>query len=397
MLSGLARTRHARIRCTGRRGAEEPLFCFDLWVDQRELSACAPTARQGSLNDKTWRLKTKICRTEETLACFEKDDALAKVNPFRVFMSHVSFFWCMLWWPTATSSMQCRCWTWQRLCLFPGMLLIASLWTSPFAGKRCWKFFFVRGPAVSKITLPFRSSNYEDDEEHWRSCSDRSSCDRCFYESGFRGALRRGGRDGEADEAKAWGKRFTFSHSELGEKTWLVTTPYSYGRWGVGCWVCHQFPPDKYVSSFSRLEVSEKCFQVSSFQKHEKSPAHKAAIAKMKEHFGGEKPEDHGVLSGLQDVPRLEKFHLAGTVVARHDSYQDFASYASSLALTSGLPQRGTDLSSDVCQRMILALAQPLYEQDLAVMQKAFFLATEGNIINHYMKRVCQRTDRYLW
>lgn len=94
----------------------------------------------------------------------------------------------------------------------------------------------------------------------------------------------------------------------------------------------------------------------------------------MKEHFGGESRGEVGVLSGLTDVPRLEKFHLAGTIVARHDSYEDFSSYAASLALTSGLPQCGTDLSSHVCQRMILALAQPLYEQDLAVMQKALGL-----------------------
>lgn len=97
-------------------------------------------------------------------------------------------------------------------------------------------------------------------------------------------------------------------------------------------------------------------------------------MAKMKEHFGGEREQEPGILSGLTDVPRLEKFHLAGTIVARHDSYEDFASYAASLALTSWLPQHGSDLCRPICQQMVLALAMPLYEQDLAVMEKAFYL-----------------------
>ena len=153
-----------------------------------------------------------------------------------------------------------------------------------------------------------------------------------------------------------------------------MTTPYHYGRWGVGCWICHHFPPDKFGSSFSRLEVTGKSLQVSSLKKHQSTPAHAAAMAKMKEHFGGEREQEPGILSGLTDVPRLEKFHLAGTIVARHDSYEDFASYAASLALTSWLPQHGSDLCRPICQQMILALAMPLYEQDLAVMQKAFYM-----------------------
>ncbi|CAJ1376226.1 unnamed protein product [Effrenium voratum] len=45
--------------------------------------------------------------------------------------------------------------------------------------------------------------------------------------------------------------------------------------------------------------------------------------------------------SWIRRVPWLEKFHLAGTVVARHDTSADFAAYVRALALTSALPQQG--------------------------------------------------------
>ena len=85
----------------------------------------------------------------------------------------------------------------------------------------------------------------------------------------------------------------------------------------------------------------------------------------------GEAAQPSGVVSGLGDsVPRIEKFHLAGTVVSRHDSHADFAAYVRSVALTSSLPQSGADMSRRVCRQLIYCLAEPLYEQDALVMRK---------------------------
>lgn len=85
----------------------------------------------------------------------------------------------------------------------------------------------------------------------------------------------------------------------------------------------------------------------------------------------GEAAQPSGVVSGLGDsVPRIEKFHLAGTVVLRHDSHADFAAYVRSVALTSSLPQSGADMSRRVCRQLIYCLAETLYEQDALVMRK---------------------------
>ena len=80
----------------------------------------------------------------------------------------------------------------------------------------------------------------------------------------------------------------------------------------------------------------------------------------------GEKAEGEGQFTGVGEmVPRLEKFHLAGTLVGRHDTFSDFEAYVKSLALTSI-----RDMSRKTCCKMLFAMAHPLKEQDMAVMRK---------------------------
>ena len=216
---------------------------------------------------------------------------------------------------------------------------------------------------------------YQDDLSHWRACRD-NCCARCHFEQGFRGELRRGGRPGTPDASKAWSQRFTFDHPIAGLRTWLAVSPYNSGHFGVGCWVCATFTPEKFASTFSRLQVTSRdCMTPSSFKLHTQSKGHVLAVRRMHLELTGNSGETRagdpatGVLTGVSDdVPRLDRFYLAGVIVARHDTYSDFQHYAQATAIASALPQAG-DFSRRVCQQMVYAMAEPLVLQDQAVMR----------------------------
>ncbi len=226
-------------------------------------------------------------------------------------------------------------------------------------------------------TLPVTASRcptdapYQDDESHFKACED-SECVRCRFEAGFRGELRKGTWQlGKACEAMSWESKFSFKHPLVGEKTWFAVKPYHWSQhWGLGCWVCCHFG-GAWSSTFARLEVCTlSTIQASSFKKHQESDNHKAALKRMQAALG-EKAEGEGQFTGVGEmVPRLEKFHLAGTLVGRHDTFSDFEAYVKSLALTSILPQEGGDMSRKTCCKMLFAMAHPLKEQDMAVMRK---------------------------
>ncbi|CAE7776247.1 unnamed protein product [Symbiodinium sp. CCMP2592] len=178
--------------------------------------------------------------------------------------------------------------------------------------------------------------SYESDLDHWKQCQD-AECPRCFFENGFRGQLRRGTSAlALENETLAWRNKFTFRHPELGEKCWLAVKPRTFpGGFGIGCWVCAHHP-QKYSSSFSRLSVNTKeTMGPSAFSKHAQSPSHLAALkdldAKLKS------PEDpaSGQVTGQSDVcPRLEKFVLAGQIIARRDSFTDYHEYVKALSVS---------------------------------------------------------------
>ena len=214
---------------------------------------------------------------------------------------------------------------------------------------------------------------YTDDREHWRNCRDKSNCARCHFESGFRGELRRGGHAGLPDANKSWAQKFLFRHPVLGTRTWICCSPYRYGTFGIGCWVCAHFSPDKWASSFSRLQVTGRDYiGVSAFNAHAATKGHQAALDKMLAELAGSQPTaEQGVLTGVcQTVPRLDRFFLAGCLASRHDTYSDFPTFIQALAIGCNLPQSG-DFSRKVAQQMQVALAEPLRQQDQNVMRVA--------------------------
>ena len=210
---------------------------------------------------------------------------------------------------------------------------------------------------------------YEEDQRHWTSCRDKDSCSRCWFERGFRGELRKGGKPGAPDAAKAWCQKFMFRHPVSGaDRTWLAVAPYNRPRFGVGCWVCAHYSPARWASSFSRLEVCTKdTLGPSAFQCHSRSKGHLDALAQMEADLRGS--ADSGAPTAVLDVPLLQRFHLAGTIVARHDSCTDFESYVKSLQVSAGNRSSG-DLSRKVCMQMIFSMAEPLYRKDISILRK---------------------------
>ncbi|CAE7692666.1 unnamed protein product [Symbiodinium sp. CCMP2592] len=93
----------------------------------------------------------------------------------------------------------------------------------------------------------------------------------------------------------------------------------------------------------------------------------------MKNHFSGE-PADEGLLTGVSEaVPRIDRFFMAGLVVARHDSFADYTEYMRSLRLVSPLPmgEQAGDISKQTCARLVVSMARPLYDHDVAVLRKS--------------------------
>ena len=236
----------------------------------------------------------------------------------------------------------------------------------------------------SRLTLPLSAAlpkreasmdAIEAEEEHWAGCQ-APECPRCYFEAGFAGMLRRGARNLVAPcQSHSWAQRFSFKHPVTGQqKTWLAQkTADHVPPWGMGCWICLHYEPERYGSSFARLAVCAKnTVSPSSFRKHEQSDGHRAAVKSMVELLlPSEEPVEQGQFTGASDtVPRLEKFHLAAMVVSRHDSFTDFSEYIKTLRMCSPLSFNG-DISRQACAKMIMALAAPLYLQDQAVMRKA--------------------------
>ena len=230
-------------------------------------------------------------------------------------------------------------------------------------------------PVSTTPTRGVAATAYQSDNDHWDQCKDED-CARCFFEHGFRGELRRGTKAVSApNDALSWGQKFVFTHPTVGLRTWLCVKPRSFpGGFGIGCWICHHFP-QKHASSFSKLAVSTReTMGPSSFGKHAESPSHQAAVREMNVNLSAEEARTPGHFTGATDVcPRLDKFLMAGQVIARKDSFEDFRAYMQTLTVSSAMLQKGAhaDMSPQTCHKLVLAMAKPLYSQDQAVFRKA--------------------------
>lgn len=209
---------------------------------------------------------------------------------------------------------------------------------------------------------------YETDENHHSACQ-LEDCPRCFFELGFKGSLRRGSSASHPPNAAlSWSSRLQFDHPTAGRRTWLAVRPYSWGGpWSLGCWVCNfAVGSVRYASTMANVSMTSKP-SWSDLTKHDASRSHSDALEQLVAATGPSKPQ--GLVSGISDkIPRLDKFHLAGTIVSRHDTHHDFDAFADSLAVGSGL-LHGNDQSRRVCSQIIHAMAQPYREQDQLVIQ----------------------------
>ena len=228
-----------------------------------------------------------------------------------------------------------------------------------------------------QVVAGARPAEYEDDAAHEAQCTLSDKCPRCFFEAGFRGSVRRGSNSlGHSQSPSlAWADRFTFTHPVLGIKTWLAVAPWSQppeSSWGIGCWVCHEYATDglKWCGAYSSLQVqTKKSIKVSDFQKHSASMLHRDALARLHLAFGKEPDRKLGAFSGVSDgVPRIDKFHLAGTVAARKCSLSDTPALAETQALGSSVAS-ASDSSRFACAKMVLCMAEPYRQQDQLVIK----------------------------
>lgn len=218
---------------------------------------------------------------------------------------------------------------------------------------------------------------YEADELHAQNCV-WGSCPRCWFEKGFRGELRRGCRQTQVyalDKRFAWSTRFVFEHPNVGTRTWLTVTPYSAGKWAAGCWVCNA-SGQKYANSFSKIAVDSKIgLTCSAFQRHEVGDQHVKALTQLKESCRPDQSSDPalvtGVFTGMSDkVPRIDKFHLAGTIVSRHGSFSDFEPFSINQSIGSSVCHSKRDTSRHFCTKLVQAMSEPFRKQDQLVIRE---------------------------
>ena len=220
--------------------------------------------------------------------------------------------------------------------------------------------------------------SYENDLDHWNSCQEAQTCPRCKFEKCFFGMVRKGQIAAySCRDELAWRSKFVFVHPALGERTWLCPKPYSFGGpWAIGCWPCMVFG-GKFSSSFSRAEVNcTNMIQITNMKLHETGKGHRAALAEMSRQFQPLGADVSGPTYN-NDIPRIEKFHLAGTIVSTHDSFSDFGVYCRSLAVSSALATSLStsigDFSARICKQLVSSLAAPLRAQDQLIMKFAFW------------------------
>jgi len=71
----------------------------------------------------------------------------------------------------------------------------------------------------------------------------------------------------------------------------------------------------------------------SAFMIHHGTTAHKMALVEMADKFcSADEVRQQQPGSAFADIPKMEKFHLAATVVSTDDFFHDFRSYGRSLA-----------------------------------------------------------------
>ena len=236
-------------------------------------------------------------------------------------------------------------------------------------------------PRDSRAAVP-----YIEDAVHEQTCKD-DCCPRCFFERGYRGELRRGSSSQhEPNDRLAWCKLFVFQHPAHGLRSWLTVRPYSWcGGWGVGCWLCNSVlseSREKWPGSFARVSVHLKTsLSTSTFEKHQKNALHLRALARLHAPTGAP-AEVQGLYTGVSAaVPRIDKFFLVGTLIARHSSNQYMGAYSSVQALGSAVAH-GSDSSSHSCTKILHCLVQPLREQDQLVIRHAAQLQRKQYCIN---------------
>ena len=190
------------------------------------------------------------------------------------------------------------------------------------------------------------------------------------------GKLRRGSKTPMVASSKfAWKKKCVFVHPGTGKKaSWICERPESDPHgWGVGCWVCEAAGAP---SAYARLALkTAEVITLQSFCDHAKSRQHQDSLEKLRKRFTGdadEQPADvpEAAVSGIKDVPRLDRFMVVASMLANHEAYTAFPGHVEEMRVGSAL-ETGSKGGPEEAKKILLCLEEPLRDVALKTLKTA--------------------------
>ena len=231
----------------------------------------------------------------------------------------------------------------------------------------------VSSQAASSQAAP-RQAAYEPFDAHEAACH-QPRCQRCFFMAGMRGRLRKGCRGLQAAKATlAWSTRpdlkFVDPRNEA-ERLWVCVRPPSWGgEWAVGCYVCNLA---NICSSFGRVDLRERV-DLCKLIRHSTCKGHAAALRSLVPSASSQAcVADVGIMSGVEGVPRLDRWLAVLGALVDRDSFRDVQRQIGRAVVGSALPEGGPcrDGSRHLPGKVLSCLSEPLRRLDLKVIARA--------------------------
>ena len=139
--------------------------------------------------------------------------------------------------------------------------------------------------------------------------------------------------------------------------------------WGIGCYVCNLANAK---SKFARVEVSGlKSMNLQGLLEHCRSKEHDHSLKALVPKNVPDSPwlEPEAAVSGLGNVPRIDRFVAALTAIKQHDSYESHKSTVQQMGVGSALEAGSSGAQES--KQIQAALAGPLHAQTLKAMSGA--------------------------
>ena len=234
--------------------------------------------------------------------------------------------------------------------------------------------------------------------DHRARCK-HGGCTRCSFWNTAHGMVRKGRRAlFPVDARLAWTNLFTYTNSDACKQTWLCERPPSFGGpWGYGCYVCNVAVP--HINNMF-AEVLMTRVKRSECVRHARSDTHALAVKQLRDSSEAvTQPETMGVHGIGTQIPRLDRWVQAASVVERSDSFADFKRSILTGEVGSQLPSGVSmnDTSRGLCKQLIVSLAEPLRWRDAEVLRNATVssigIDERDSVLLVYARTYCRKTN----